>query len=58
MLLTTYGMVQHNASFLCTPPSLRYAEDEEEEKPLWDFMILDEVWDSLLHAASLLASVL
>ena len=58
MLLTTYGMVQHNASFLCTPPSLRHADEEEEEKPLWDFMILDEVWGSLLHAASLLASVL
>lgn len=39
VMLTTYGMVQHNAQLLCQPPGVDY---EEGDPPLWDFLILDE----------------
>ena len=50
VLLTTYGMVQHNAQELAQRPRFAQlgsgasADDAEDEAmPLWDFMILDEV---------------
>ena len=41
VLLTSYGMVLHNAEALAAPP--RRLRAEEEEGALWDFMFLDEV---------------
>jgi hypothetical protein len=41
VLLTSYGMVLHNAEALAVPP--RWLRAEEEDGPLWDFMFLDEV---------------
>lgn len=38
ILLTTYGMVQHNAPSLASHPS-----HDADEGALWDLMILDEV---------------
>ncbi len=60
VLLTTYGMVQHNAELFCSRPDSLYDDDvadEDEERPLWDFLILDEVSGSpsptlLLHVLS------
>ena len=43
VLLTTYGMVQHNAELFCSTPGGLEDEAEDEEHPLWDFLILDEV---------------
>ena len=40
VLLTTYGMVLHNAAALAAPPR---GHDPDEDGPLWDLMILDEV---------------
>ncbi|KAK9816584.1 hypothetical protein WJX72_002280 [[Myrmecia] bisecta] len=47
VLLTTYGMVLHNAAALCQRPRylIRGGRDEAEEdegKPLWDFLFCDE----------------
>lgn len=46
ILLTTYGMVQHNTEAFCQMP-FRQAKPSEElgnqPEALWDFMILDEV---------------
>lgn len=39
VLLTTYGMVQHNAPSLASHP-----DQDADEEPLWDLVILDEVW--------------
>ena len=43
VLLTTYGMVQHNAELFCSAPRGLDDEGDDEERPLWDFLILDEV---------------
>lgn len=43
VLLTTYGMVQHNAELLCKAPYPYDEEEEDSDRPLWDFLILDEV---------------
>ncbi len=45
VLLTTYGMVLHNASLLARTPGKTSMDDEDEEErgALWDVMILDEV---------------
>ena len=43
VLLTTYGMVQHNAELFCAAPGGLDAEEDDEDRPLWDFLILDEV---------------
>ncbi len=45
VLLTTYGMVQHNTELFCSSP-LGEQQDEGaslQNSPLWDFLILDEV---------------
>eukprot|EP00873_Tetraselmis_striata_P042879 jgi/Tetstr1/463143/TSEL_008077.t1 len=45
VLLTTYGMVQHNSAALAEARQVWLGEEEEEEdedRPLWDLMILDE----------------
>ena len=39
VLLTTYGMVLHNAAAL----TQGLTEADENEEPLWDILILDEV---------------
>ena len=49
ILLTTYGMVLHNSDALSLRQTQRRG-DEDDDKPLWDFMILDEV---ILHAVLL-----
>ena len=41
MLLTSYGMVLHNAEALAVPP--QWLRAEEEDGALWDYMFLDEV---------------
>jgi hypothetical protein len=41
VLLTSYGMVLHNAEALAAPPGRLRAE--EGTGALWDFMFLDEV---------------
>lgn len=43
ILLTTYGMVQHNAETFCREPRLYSKDSEDDGKPLWDLIILDEV---------------
>ena len=43
ILLTTYGMVQRNASELDHLPS-DLGRDEDEDAPVWDWVFLDEVW--------------
>jgi hypothetical protein len=43
VLLTTYGMVQHNAELFCSAPSSLDPAEEDDDRPLWDFLILDEV---------------
>lgn len=50
VLLTTYGMVQHNSAALAEARQVWLGEEEEEEdedRPLWDLMILDEVGNLL-----------
>lgn len=43
VLLTTYGMVLHNASQLSTPPaSSSFFGKAQNEEFKWDVMILDE----------------
>lgn len=48
ILLTTYGMVLHNSDALSLRQTHRHG-DEDDDKSLWDFMILDEV---MSHAVS------
>jgi len=40
VLLTTYGMVLHNADALSQP---QRQDGADEDQPLWDIMFLDEV---------------
>lgn len=51
VLLTSYGMVLHNAEALAAPP--RRLRTEEGDGALWDFMFLDEVpLETHLHGIS------
>ena len=44
ILLTTYGMVLHNSDALSLRREQRFSDDDDDgERPSWDFMILDEV---------------
>ena len=46
VLLTTYGMVQHNNELFCSSPVDPLQNNEgtgSQDSFLWDFMILDEV---------------
>ena len=46
ILLTTYGMVQHNTELFCTAPLESMQQGQGigvQNASLWDFMILDEV---------------
>lgn len=45
VLLTTYGMVLHNADALSQP---QRHDGAGEDQPLWDIMLLDEVHSWLL----------
>ena len=42
IMLTTYGMVQHNAAELDHMPA-NMGRDEDEDRPVWDWVFLDEV---------------
>ena len=46
ILLTTYGMVLHNAAALARDPAQGSAESAAAGGPLWDVMILDEASSS------------
>lgn len=41
VLLTSYGMVLHNAEALTSPPA--WLRGEEGDGSLWNYMFLDEV---------------
>lgn len=58
VLLTTYGMIQHNAELLSKAPWPTEHEEEDRGGKLWDFLILDEVYcpqnsNSLVPASGL-----
>lgn len=44
ILLTTYGMVQHNADIFCKNPLSKDDGVMEEGGPIWDIVFLDEVF--------------
>lgn len=43
IILTTYDIVRNNFKQLCRSSPL--GDDSDEDEPIWDYMILDEVND-------------